>query len=128
MFNNVGRKIQDVVRVVFVLSVIGNVLLGIAIIVAFVALYMVGIGIILGIAVAGAGIFLAWLGQLRLYAYGKMAQCCEEQSVMMRYMLTIMMQREQGEPVSPAVKKCENCGNMISGGAKFCPVCGLQCE
>ena len=79
------------------------------------------IGNIAALLVICAGIFLAWLGQMRLYAYGKIAESCE---VMMKTMAQMeAMQRSQ-----LPVRKCVNCGAELDNDAVFCPECGTKNE
>ena len=75
----------------------------------------------MAILIIGAGIFLAWLGQMRLYAYGKIAESCESMMKMMERMET--MQR-----VQIPVRKCSNCGVELDSDAVFCPECGTKNE
>lgn len=124
MFQNIGKKIQSYSKLVFVLEVFVSL---------FVAMLVIGvlnsilygddaeIIPIIGVGIVLVGVFFAWLGQMRLYAYGKIAECCE---TMMRTMERMeAMQRSQ-----IPVRKCANCGAVLDSDAAFCPECGTKNE
>lgn len=124
MFSNIGKKIQGYSKMIFLIEV------GIGLIGAIVAAGVLGsvlpddaqvfVGLIT-ICVFVIGIFLAWLGQMRLYAYGKIAESCE---AMMRTMERMeAMQRAQ----IPA-RKCSGCGAVLENDAMFCTKCGTKNE
>ena len=74
-----------------------------------------------GFLVIAVGIFLAWLGQMRLYAYGKIAESCEAMMKTMERMEA--MQRSQ-----IPMRKGANCGAELDDDAVFCPECGTKNE
>ena len=74
-----------------------------------------------GFLVIGAGIFLAWLGQMRLYAYGKIAESCEA-------MMKTMERMEAMQRAQLPVRKCANCGAVLDDDAFFCTKCGTRIE
>ena len=81
MFKNIGKKIQGYSMLVFVIEVFFSILAG-ALVGITVQSVLWGdeaklIGGMAAFLVIGVGIFLAWLGQMRLYAYGKIAESCE---------------------------------------------------
>ena len=125
MFKNIGKKIQSYSKLIFVIEVFFAVMAGA--LVAVVASSLVwsdeGAAVAGGIAilVIAGGIFLAWLGQMRLYAYGKIAESCEAMAKMMERMEA--MQRSQ-----IPVRKCSNCGAELDNDAAFCPECGAKNE
>ena len=125
MFKNIGKKIQGYSMLVFVIEVFFSILAGV-LTGATVQSVLWGdeaevIGPGVGFLVIGAGIFLAWLGQMRLYAYGKIAESCE---AMMKTMERIeAMQRAQ-----LPVRKCANCGAVLDDDAFFCTKCGTRIE
>ena len=125
MFKNIGKKIQGYSMLVFVIEVFFSILAGV-LTGAMVQSVLWGdeaevIGPGVGFLVIGAGIFLAWLGQMRLYAYGKIAESCE---AMMKAMERIeAMQRAQ-----LPVRKCANCGAVLDDDAFFCTKCGTRIE
>ena len=125
MFKNIGKKIQSYSKLVFVIEVFFAVMAGA--LVAVVASSMVrgeeGAAIAGGIAilVIGGGIFLAWLGQMRLYAYGKIAESCEA-------MMKMMERMEAMQASQIPVRKCSNCGVQLDHDAVFCPECGTKNE
>lgn len=125
MFKNIGKKIQGYSKLVFVIEVFFCVLAG-ALVGITVQSLLWGeeaerIGGIAAFLVIAAGIFLAWLGQMRLYAYGKIAESCEAMMKMMERMEA--MQRSQ-----IPVRKCGNCGAELDNDAVFCPECGTKNE
>ena len=125
MFKNIGKKIQGYSKLVFFIEVFFAVMAG-----AFVGIMVQNllwgeeaemIGGMAAFFVIAAGIFLAWLGQMRLYAYGKIAESCEAMMKMMERMEN--MQRAQ-----IPVRKCDNCGAELDNDAVFCPECGTKNE
>lgn len=124
MFKNIGKKIQGYAKLVFALEVFVSL---------FAAMLVIGVlgSVLYGskaeiIPVIGGGIvlvgvFFAWLGQMRLYAYGKITECCETMMKTMERMEA--MQRSQ-----IPVRKCANCGAVLDGDAAFCPECGTKNE
>ena len=123
MFKNIGKKIQGYSMLVFVIEVFFSILAGV-LAGATVQSVLWGdeaevIGPGVGFLVIGAGIFLAWLGQMRLYAYGKIAESCEAMMKTMERMEA--MQRSQ-----IPMRKCANCGAELDDDAVFCPECGTK--
>ena len=125
MFKNIGKKIQGYSMLVFVIEVFFSILTG-ALASITVQTVLWGdkaelIGNMVGFLVIAVGIFLAWLGQMRLYAYGKIAESCEAMMKTMERMEA--MQRSQ-----IPVRKCANCGTVLDDDAVFCPECGTKNE
>ena len=125
MFKNIGKKIQGYSKLVFVIEVFFCVLAG-ALVGITVQSLLWGeeaeiIGGMAAFLVIAAGVFLAWLGQMRLYAYGKIAESGEAMMKMMERMEA--MQRAQ-----IPVRKCGNCGAELDHDAVFCPECGTKNE
>lgn len=124
MFKNIGKKIQGYAKLVFAIEVFVSLLVAASVIAVFSSvLYgskaesvpFIGLGIVL------VGLFFAWLGQMRLYAYGKITECCETMMKTLERMEA--MQRSQ-----IPVRKCASCGAVLDGDAAFCPECGAKCE
>ncbi len=125
MFKNIGKKIQGYSMLVFVIEVFFSILAGV-LAGATVQSVLWGdeaevIGPGVGFLVIAVGIFLAWLGQMRLYAYGKIAESCEAMMKTMERMEA--MQRSQ-----IPMRKCANCGAELDDDAVFCPECGTKNE
>lgn len=125
MFKNIGKKIQGYSMLVFVVEVFFSILAGV-LAGATVQSVLWGdeakvIGPGVGFLVIAVGIFLAWLGQMRLYAYGKIAESCEAMMKTMERMEA--MQRSQ-----IPMRKCANCGAELDDDAVFCPECGTKNE
>ena len=124
MFNNIGKKIQSYAKVVFIVEIVVSVIVGmIATMVLRSVLYGDAYDLIPGIAfcIIGIGVFLAWLGQMRLYAYGKIAESCE---IMMDKVSKMeAMQRAQLPP-----RKCRICGAVLDEDAVYCSTCGTKNE
>ena len=125
MFKNIGKKIQGYSMLVFVIEVLFSILAGV-LAGATVQSGLWGdeaevIGPGVGFLVIAVGIFLAWLGQMRLYAYGKIAESCEAMMKTMERMEA--MQRSQ-----IPMRKCANCGAELDDDAVFCPECGTKNE
>ena len=125
MFKNIGKKIQGYSMVVFVIEVFFSILAGV-LAGATVQSVLWGdeaevIGPGVGFLVIAVGIFLAWLGQMRLYAYGKIAESCEA-------MMKTMERMEAMQRAQLPVRKCANCGAELDDDAVFCPECGTKTE
>ena len=125
MFKNIGKKIQGYSILVFVIEVFFSILAGV-LAGATVQSVLWGdeaevIGPGVGFLVIGAGIFLAWLGQMRLYAYGKIAESCEA-------MMKTMERMEAMQRAQLPVRKCANCGAVLDNDAFFCTKCGTRIE
>ena len=125
MFKNIGKKIQGYSMLVFVIEVFFSILAGV-LAGATVQSVLWGdeaevIGPGVGFLVIGAGIFLAWLGQMRLYAYGKIAESCEA-------MMKTMERMEAMQRAQFPVRKCANCGAVLDDDAFFCTKCGTRIE
>lgn len=122
MFKNIGKKIQSYASLVFAVEVFLVFVLAATILSTLMSVSG-GEGSSLALAAGGlvivAGLFLAWLGQMRLYAYGKIAESCE----------TMMKTLERMEAMQRAqlpVRKCVNCGAELEDDAAFCPECGTK--
>ena len=125
MFKNIGKKIQSYSMLVFVIEVFFSILTG-ALAGITVQTVLWGdkaelIGNMVGFLVIAVGIFLAWLGQMRLYAYGKIAESCEA-------MMKTMERMEAMQRAQLPVRKCANCGVELDDDAVFCPECGTKNE
>ena len=125
MFKNIGKKIQGYSMLVFVIEVFFSILTG-ALAGITVQTVLWGdkaelIGNMVGFLVIAVGIFLAWLGQMRLYAYGKIAESCEA-------MMKTMERMEAMQRAQLPVRKCANCGVELDDDAVFCPECGTKNE
>ena len=125
MFKNIGKKIQSYSVLVFVIEVLFSILAGV-LAGATVQSVLWGdeaevIGPGVGFLVIGAGIFLAGLGQMRLYAYGKIAESCEA-------MMKTMERMEAMQRAQLPVRKCANCGAVLDDDAFFCTKCGTRIE
>ena len=125
MFKNIGKKIQGYSMLVFVIEVFLSVMAGVLVGAAIQSVLrgeeaeVIGPGV--GFLVIGAGIFLAWLGQMRLYAYGKIAESCEA-------MMKTMERMEAMQRAQLPVRKCANCGAVLDDDAFFCTKCGTRIE
>ena len=125
MFKNIGKKIQGYSKLVFVIEVFFSILAG-ALAGITVQTVLWGdeaelIGNMVGFLVIAVGIFLAWLGQMRLYAYGKIAESCEA-------MMKTMERMEAMQRAQFPGRKCANCGAELDDDAVFCPECGTKNE
>lgn len=125
MFKNIGKKIQGYSMLVFVIEVFFSILAGV-LAGATVQSVLWGdeaevIGPGVGFLVIAVGIFLAWLGQMRLYAYGKIAESCEA-------MMKTMERMEAMQRAQLPMRKCANCGAELDDDAVFCPECGTKTE
>ena len=124
MFNNIGKKIQSYAKVVFIVEIVVSVIVAmLASVVLRGILYGDAYEFIPAIAfcIIGIGIFLAWLGQMRLYAYGKIAECCEVMADKVQKMES--MQRSQLPP-----RKCAVCGAVLDEDSVYCSTCGTKTE
>lgn len=134
MFKNIGKKIQIVSSTIFAILVLVGIFNGLVSGVIMGTLVDSfsrdeGAGIIAGFSVGlitiGVSVFLAWLSQLVIYAYGKIAECSEEQCRLLRELIALQAGGQAVVP-APAVRTCA-CGAKLEPDAVFCPECGKPC-
>lgn len=126
MFKNIGKKIQAVSATIFMLQALLGVLLGIGIGGVLIKITDdVGQGVTVGLIIIAVFIFAAWLSQLVLYAYGKIAECSEEQCRLLRQI--IALQGGEAAETGPQKRICA-CGEELDPDAAFCPTCGKPCR
>ena len=125
MFKNIGKKIQGYSKLVFVIEVIFSLVVGALVSAALSSILYGDEGRIIAngalVVIAGMGIFFAWLSQMRLYAYGKIAESCEAMMKMMEHI-------EAMQTAQIPQKKCAQCGAVLDSDAVFCPECGTRCN
>ena len=122
MFKNIGKKIQGYAKVVFIIEIVVTVLVAMLTVVSLRSiLYGAAQELIPAIAfcIIGIGIFFAWLGQMRLYAYGKIAESCE-------VMMDKVAKMEAMQRAQLPVRKCKGCGAVLEDDAIFCSACGTK--
>ena len=78
MFKNIGKKIQHLTVFCFVVAVIIVILAAIGV-GFYLAQQDLIVGIAVGVIIGVLGFLLFWLGSFTSYAYGKIAECSEEQ-------------------------------------------------
>lgn len=126
MFKNIGKKIQAVSSTIFIIQSLLGILLGMSIGAAIGAVSdEAGPAIMGALVVIAIFIFLAWLSQLVLYAYGKITECSEEQCRLLRQLIVL----NGGTVPDPTPKKrvC-SCGATLEEDAIFCQNCGKRWE
>lgn len=83
MFKNVGKKIRGVSNIVFTVEAVVSCLFGTAVWLLICGeepeMKRLFLGFLAGVVIAAGGVFVAWLSQLLLQAYGKITECCEMQ-------------------------------------------------
>lgn len=100
MFNNAGKKIQGFIKVIFVISIIFLVLFCLMIIAACATNpnlvqtagsgVAFGVGIVFAIIVFVLGLLGIWLSCLFYFAFGKIAECVEEQNALTQKLVETM--------------------------------------
>lgn len=122
MFKNIGKKIQGYSKIVFLLEVFVSMFAAMLVTVMLSFIFndadfipYISIGIVL------VGTFFAWLGQMRLYAYGKIAESCEA-------MMKTMERMEKMQRAQIPVRRCSDCGTVLDDDATFCHSCGAKNE
>ena len=123
MFSNIGQKIQSYSKLICALEISLSIVAGFALGAGLTSTLRGEeapiIGMTVGSFVILAGIFLSWISQMRLYAYGKIAECCE-------VMMFTMTRMESGQlEQQPPVRRC-SCGAVLDDDAIFCPECGKK--
>ncbi|MBE6879245.1 MAG: hypothetical protein E7490_00220 [Ruminococcaceae bacterium] len=73
MFNNIGRKIKSLVKVLFVVSCIGAGIL-VCLCVAFTFQYKIPEVALFGLLIAAAIVFFSWIGSFVLYGFGDLVE------------------------------------------------------
>lgn len=123
MFNNIGKKIQGLCKVTFVINCIGS--FGLAIVCADLLFkYEEILGIIGGLFIFLIGIFFSWLSQSVLFAYGKMAECSEEQCKLLKKLWKQSLPTEFNSNTPENLTACSQCGASLKENASFCGACG----
>ncbi len=126
MFGNIGKKIQAISTTIFVLQSLLGVLLGMAVGAAVgTATGSVGPALMAALVIIAIFVFVAWLSQLVLYAYGKITECSEEQVRLLRQI--VALQGGEAAEAGPKKRVCA-CGEELDADAVFCPVCGKRCQ
>ena len=148
VFNNIGKKIKGLAKVIFWIGFIGSVLaaLGGGIAVAQVMDCEdnpVAILAAIGIFVVGSaiGFLLAWIGSFFLYGYGQLIEDTEINRKTNQKILAQLggeaVPEEPAAPVAPVVPQepkaegewfCSKCGFKNDASAKFCMRCGTPNE
>lgn len=152
MFNNIGKKIKVLAKVIFwvtfVFFVIGSIAAGVVIAHAMgcdryygdkAGAIFAAIGIVIGGSVIG--FLLAWIGSFFMYGYG---QLIDDTEINRRTNQKILAQlggeavpEEPAAPVAPVVPQepkaegewfCSKCGFKNDASAKFCMRCGTPNE
>jgi len=137
MFRNIGKKIQHLVTVLFTICVILICLAAAATVIFAIkaggAFFTGGdiaklvVLVVLGVVLC---VFIIWVSMLQLYAYGKIAECCED----MRNTMSKIEAKQNAAPPTPTVvnvprptsyQQCAACGTAMEVGTKFCPECGV---
>ena len=125
MFNNVGKKIQGIVAIIFVIEFIVSCIIGIFFgILVYNSSDSIGTAILVGLVITAIGSFFSWLSLLLLYAFGKIEESCAVQCELLKHLVT----RQSGDSIVmyPANKKCPACNETIDNDSIFCSACGTK--
>lgn len=79
MFQDVGKKIQDISTTIFWILEIVSMIGGLVALMLFSNIGNSALGFVLELVILGFGSLFAWLSQLMLQAYGKITESCEVQ-------------------------------------------------
>ena len=121
MFKHIGKSIQGLSFTAFIVEAVffGVVFAGGGLYLAMATAHM--LWLLAGILAACISCFLAWLGQLILYAYGKITECCEVQLELNRGQ---HQERPDSAPSGGKQVICAECGAKQDADAVFCWKCG----
>lgn len=119
MYNNAGKRIKNLTKVIVGIEMALAVIAGIAIMPSG------GLGFWLGLLVAGLGCFFAWVGGLVMYAYGDIADNLqairnktvgeEEEKVM-----------TEAELLAEGAWECVSCKTQNPLKRQYCIKCGTN--
>ena len=118
MYKNVGKQIQKLAHVIRIVEIIFGVLLAFSTLNLFASSGDALTGILTAILIIGIFIFIAWITNLRFYAYGVITERVEEQAQLLRH----MVQDENAGLES----ECPICGGILYAGDEFCSHCGTK--
>lgn len=100
MFNEAGKKIQGFIKVIFVISIIFLILFCLMLLAACVVSPNLqqtvgsgaafGVGVVIAIIVFVLGLLGIWLSCLFYFAFGKIAECVEEQNALTKKLIDTM--------------------------------------
>ena len=74
MFNNIGRKIKTLAKVICWIGIIASVLAGVAMIVGSLSSYAPAMGIVTGILTAVLGSLFSWVGSFVMVGFGELVE------------------------------------------------------
>lgn len=118
MYENVGKQIQKLAHVIRIVEIIFGVLLAFSTLSLFASSGDALTGVLTAILIIGIFIFIAWITNLRFYAYGVITERVEEQAQLLRYMA-------KGADTG-LEKECPICGGILYVGDEFCSHCGTK--
>lgn len=132
LFENSGAQIQKIAKIIFYVSAVLALVLGIVIVVVVGdSTDEFGLCTILGVVVAGYGMLMAYLASLFLSSYGELVQNTEENRKVNEEILKYLKKQEpEVAPAVPAASvhtntwKCVNCGTENSSNHAMCKKCG----
>ena len=123
MFKNIGKKIQGISKIMFAIGVFFSIIMGALVFVIVDSLLFTSeaqtIAGMFALVVIAGGVILAWLGQILLFAYGKIAESCEAT-------MKIAERMEKMQIAQIPSRKCASCGAALDEDAVFCPECGAR--
>ena len=118
MYKNVGKQIQKLAHVMRIVEIIFGVLLAFSTLSLFASSGDALTGVLTAILIIGIFIFIAWITNLRFYAYGVITERVEEQTKLLRYMA-------KGADTG-LESECPICGASVYAGDEFCSHCGTK--
>lgn len=124
MFQQVGKKIQTVISIIFfvqfIVACISGIFVGKLI---YEASDNIVMAIFVGLITIAVITFFCWITLLMIYAFGKIEECCEEQNRLLGILIA-----KQVITKTVAKRVCKNCGKEMEEEALFCSNCGKNNE
>lgn len=122
MYNNAGKSIKGLVKIVVGIQMALFIILGIVLMVSGEG----GAGAFLGFLVGGAGCFFAWLSGLLLYAYGEIADGVKRLAE--RTQQDTEKDNRTDESNVGDTWTCAGCGTQNPATRKYCLNCSITKE
>ena len=116
MFNNCGPKIKTLALVLFIVSLAGSLIAGIA---------LMDVDEAAGICIMVFGTLFSYISSLLMATFGEIAEnTATIANAQHQMQAPVAPAAPAAAPQQPAAPVCPNCGKPYTAGSKFCMGCG----